>query len=61
MLTPDELDEAYTRACQVMTELGTDKTELFLARLCLLLMKELGTPMPLHAAIDAARDSVRDG
>ena len=55
MLTPDELDEAYTRACYTMTELGKENTELFLARLSLLLMKEVGDGARIQAAIATAR------
>lgn len=58
MLTPEELDEVYTRACYTMTELGQDKTELFLARLTLLLMKETGDAARIQAAITAARDGM---
>lgn len=61
MLTPEELDETYTHACQTMTGLGADKTELFLARLCLLLMKQVGAATPILSAIDAAAKSVREG
>ncbi len=55
MLSPEELDEAYTRACYTMTELGEEKTDLFLARLSLLLMKEVGDSARVQAAIAAAR------
>ena len=58
MLTPEELAEAYTEACRVMTSLGEDKTELFLARLSLLLIKEVGASSRILAAIDAARRSI---
>ena len=54
MLTPDQLDEVYTHACHRMTALGEDKAELFLARLCLLLMKDVGDSGRIVAAIDAA-------
>jgi hypothetical protein len=59
MLTPEELDEVYTRACYTMTELGEEKTELFLARLSLLLMKEVGDAARIQAAISAARDGMQ--
>lgn len=58
MLSPDELDEVYTRACTVMTELGEARTELFLARLALLLMKEIGDAARVDAAITAARSGL---
>jgi hypothetical protein len=55
MLTEPELDEVYTHACRVMTELGEQRTPLFLARLALLLMKDVGDVARIRAAIDAAR------
>jgi len=58
MLSPDELDEVYTRACATMTELGAAKTELFLARLTLLLMKEVGDSARIQKAIAAAREGM---
>jgi hypothetical protein len=54
MLTDQELDEAYTRTCYAMTELGEAKQPLFLARLALLLMKEVGDAGRVRAAIEAA-------
>ena len=61
MLNPDELDEVYTRACTTMTELGAAKTELFLARLTLLLMKEVGDSARIQAAIAKAREGMIAG
>jgi hypothetical protein len=58
MLSPDQLDEVYTRACYTMTELGEKNTELFLARLALLLMKEVGDAARIQAAIDAAKSGM---
>jgi Protein of unknown function (DUF2783) len=55
MLTDQELDELYTRACYAMTELGDAKQPLFLARLALLLMKEVGDVGRVRGAIEAAR------
>jgi hypothetical protein len=55
MLTDQELDEVYTRACYAMTELGETKQPLFLARLALLLMKEVGDAGRVRNAIEAAR------
>jgi hypothetical protein len=54
MLTEQELDEAYTRTCYAMTELDEAKQRLFLARLALLLMKEIGDPGRIRAAIESA-------
>jgi hypothetical protein len=54
------LDEVYTQACHTMTELGEAKTPLFLARLALLLMKEVGDAGRVRAAIAAARGSIGD-
>ena len=58
MLTDQELDEVYTRACYVMTELGEARTPLFLARLALLLMKEVGDPARIRLAIEGAASAI---
>jgi hypothetical protein len=58
MLTDQELDEVYTQACTTMTEVGEAKTPLFLARLALLLMKEVGDSSRIRSAIAAARIDV---
>lgn len=55
MLTDQELDEVYTQACTTMTEVGEAKMPLFLARLALLLMKEVGDAGRVRAAIAAAQ------
>lgn len=60
MLDEQSLDEVYTRACQLMTELGEARTPLFLARLCLLLMKEVGDADRIRAALEAARPDTPD-
>lgn len=60
MLDEQSLDEVYTRACQLMTELGEARTPLFLARLCLLLMKEVGDADRIRAALEAARPDTAD-
>ncbi len=61
MLTPDQLDHVYTEACRSMTALGADKTELFLGRLALLLMKEVGDSARILDAVAAARKSIETG
>jgi hypothetical protein len=58
MLTDQELDEVYTQTCTTMTEVGEAKTPLFLARLALLLMKEVGDASSVRSAIAAARVDV---
>ncbi|MGE5794919.1 MAG: hypothetical protein ACM36B_19640 [Bacteroidota bacterium] len=55
MLTDQELDDVYTRACYAMTELGEGKQPLFLARLALLLMKEVGDADRVRGAIATAQ------
>lgn len=56
MLTDQELDDVYTKACYAMTEIGDAKQPLFLARLSLLLMKEVGDVGRIRAAIESARE-----
>jgi hypothetical protein len=58
MLTDQELDEVYTQACYTMTEVGEARTPVFLARLALLLMKEVGDSRRIRSAIEAARVDV---
>ena len=58
MLTDQELDEVYTQACYSMTAVGEAKSPLFLARLALLLMKEVGDSRRIRSAIEAARIDV---
>jgi hypothetical protein len=55
MLTDQELDEVYTRTCYAMTTLEEGKQPLFLARLALLLMKEVGDAGRIGQAIEGAR------
>jgi len=55
MLTDQELDEVYTKACYAMAESGEAKQPLFLARLALLLMKEVGDAGRIRGTIEAAR------
>ncbi len=46
-------DELYTQLCGALTDAG-DRSELFLSRLCLLLMEELGSPQKARQALAAA-------
>jgi hypothetical protein len=55
MLTDQELDDVYTRACYAMAELGEAKQPVFLARLALLLMKEVADAGRIRTAIEGAR------
>lgn len=54
MLTDTELAQAYTATCHAVSEAG-ERSELYLARLSLLLMKELGDPKRIQAAISQAQ------
>jgi len=52
-------DELYTELCGALTDAG-ERSELFLSRLCLLLMEELESPRKARQAISsAALDPVR--
>ena len=57
MLNDQELDELYTQTCHAMTAQGEARTPLFLARLALLLMKEVGDGVRVRAAIELAQHS----
>ena len=53
-MTEEDLDELYTQCCRAMTGAGVDKTELYLARLVLLLMHEIDEPQRIRRALAAA-------
>jgi len=57
-MNEQQLDELYTQACHAMTAAGNAKTELFLARLALLLMHELEDPVRIRGAIEAAGEGL---
>lgn len=55
-MTDEQLDEVYTETCRAMTAAGETRSNLFLARLTLLLMREVDDAPRIRAAIaDAAR------
>ncbi len=43
-------DEIYTELCGALSDAG-DRSELFLSRLCLLLIEELGSPQQVRQAL----------
>ncbi|RXT54215.1 hypothetical protein [Bradyrhizobium betae] len=51
----DERERAYTNLCDAVTAAGEDKESLFLARLCLLLMEELGDAEKFEAILAQAQ------
>ena len=52
-------DEIYSEVCSALTDAG-DKSELFLSRLCLLLIEELGSPQRTRQALaNAALEAVQ--
>ena len=56
-MTDSELDAVYTRLCHTMTALGEAQAPLFLARLALLALTELGDSEAAQRLLaDAARD-----
>lgn len=48
-------DEIYGELCRAIADAGETQESLFLARLCLLLVEELGDPEAAQRAIAAAR------
>lgn len=46
-------DEIYTELCGALTDAG-ERSELFLSRLCLLLIEELGSPERARRALAQA-------
>ena len=57
-MTDEDLDELYTQACRAMTSAGAEKTELYLARLVLLLMREIDDPRRIKRALEAAAEDL---
>ncbi len=55
-----ELDAVYTRLCKTMTEVGADRSPLFLARFAMLAIVELDDPALAMRLIDAAADGNTD-
>lgn len=47
-------DEIYTELCGALSDAG-DRSELFLSRLCLLLIEELGSPQQAQQALANAK------
>lgn len=57
-MTEEDLDELYTQTCRAMTSAGANKSELFLARLVLLLMREIDEPQRIRRALAAAGEGL---
>jgi hypothetical protein len=53
-MTEQELDEVYTGVCRKIEAVGAGRTELYLARLVLLLMGEVNDRARIERAIDGA-------
>jgi hypothetical protein len=53
-MSEEDLDVLYTQTCRALTSVGPERSELFLARLALLLMHEVGDFERVQAAIAAA-------
>ena len=56
-MSDQELDEVYTRLCYSLTEVGEAETPAVLARLSLLLMKQVDDAAAIHSAIDSALEA----
>lgn len=59
-MNDSELDAVYTRLCKTMTELGAERSPLFLARFALLAIVELGDPAVAMRLVDAAAENKAD-
>ena len=53
-LSAEALDEIYTTLCQRLTERGIEQTPAVLARLVLLLMREVDDPAVIQRAVEQA-------
>lgn len=50
-----DLDDIYSTICHRMTAAGESDALLYLGRLALLLVNEIGDPAIIHRALDAAQ------
>lgn len=57
-MNAQDLEDVYTKLCHRLTELGEAKTPAALARLVLLLMKQVDDAAAIDRAIDAALESM---
>jgi hypothetical protein len=57
-MSEEELDVLYTQTCRALTSVGPEHSELFFARLTLLLMHEVGDFERVRAAIAAASETL---
>lgn len=55
-MSDEELDESYAMLCQALTEAGEQHTPMILARLSLLLMKQVADVATVREAIASAAD-----
>ncbi len=55
-MSEEELDETYTTLCLALTEAGESRTPMVLARLSLLLMKQVADAQTVREAIASAAD-----
>jgi hypothetical protein len=53
-MSEQEFDDVYTRLCYALTDVGEAHTPAVLARLVLLLMKQVDDAAAISAAIDSA-------
>jgi hypothetical protein len=53
-MNDSDLDAVYTRLCKTMTDVGADRSPLFLARFAMLAIVELDDPALAMRLVDAA-------
>ncbi|RJG14992.1 DUF2783 domain-containing protein [Massilia cavernae] len=59
-MNDSELDAVYTRLCKTMTQLGADKSPLFLARFALLAIGQIGDPDVVGRLVDEAAEGLEE-
>lgn len=57
-MNDSELDAVYTQLCKTMTELGEEKTSLFLARFALLAIDQINDPDTCYRIAHDASDGL---
>lgn len=60
-MSEQQFEELYTRLCHALTDAGEAATPAILARLVLLLMKELDEPAAIERAIGFALEGFAPG
>lgn len=59
-MTHEDLESVYEALARQLDQVGEDKAALYLAKLALILSRQIGTAAPVLAAIETAGQSFED-